>query len=71
MQYNKKLKISVANNRKSTKWITQELLWSEFVERIRIPNRTSETYEQFIRLKKSQQDELKDVRRICCRSSKR
>ena len=61
MQHNKKLKISVATNRKSTNWVTQELLWSEFIERIHIPNRTSETYEQFIRLKKSQQDELKDV----------
>lgn len=61
MQNNKKLIISVANNRKSTKWIPQELLWSDLVNKLKTPIRTQETYEQFIKLKKSQQDELKDV----------
>ena len=62
MQNDKKLKISVANSRKSLKWITHETIWSEFVKKLSAPLRTNETYEQFIRLKKSQQDELKDVR---------
>ncbi len=62
MQNDKKLKISVANNRKSVNWVSQELLWSEFITKISTPARTNETYEQFIKLKKSQQDELKDVR---------
>lgn len=61
MQNNKKLIISVANNRKSTKWIPQELLWSDLVNKLKTPLRTQENYEQFIKLKKSQQDELKDV----------
>lgn len=71
MQNDRRLKISVSNNRKSTNWVTQELLWSEFINKISIPNRTNETYEQFIRLKKSQQDELKDVGRFCCGCLKR
>lgn len=61
MQNDKKLKISVANNRKSTNWISQEILWSEFIKKLSTPTVTNESFEQFIRLKKSQQDELKDV----------
>lgn len=61
MQNDKKLRISVAQNRKSMKWFTEELNWSDFVVRISKPVRTTETYEQFIRMRKSQQDELKDV----------
>lgn len=61
MQNNRKLKISIANNRKSLKWVTQEILWSDLINKLSTPVRTQETYEQFIKLKKSQQDDLKDV----------
>lgn len=61
MQNDKKLKISVAQNRKSLKWITEEIKWSDFIKKVSNPIRTSETYDQFIRMKKSQQDDLKDV----------
>ena len=66
MQNDKKLKISVAQNRKCLKWITEELKWSDFITKVSNPIRTSETYEQFIRMKKYQQDELKDVGRFRC-----
>ena len=65
MQNDKKLKISVANSRKSKKWISQEIMWADLIRKLSSPTRTNETYEQFIRLKKAQQDELKDVGRIC------
>lgn len=61
MQNDKKLKISIANNRKSIKWVTQEILWSDFVAKISKPTYTDETYEQYMKMKKSDQDELKDV----------
>lgn len=61
MQNDKLLKISTASSRKSTKWITEQVYWSDFIKRISTPARTQETYEQFIRMKKSEQDELKDV----------
>lgn len=66
MQNDKELKISVAQNRKSLKWITEEIKWSDFIKKISNPIRTSETYEQFIKMKKYQQDELKDIGRFCC-----
>lgn len=65
MQNDKKLKISVAQNRKSIHWVTEEINWSDFINRISRPIVTTETYEQFVRMKKSQQDELKDVGRVC------
>lgn len=71
MQNDKILKISVAQNRKSFKWFTNQLKWSDFIEKVSKPIRTTETYEQFIKMKKSQQDELKDVGRICCWRVKR
>ena len=61
VQNDKKLKITTAKNRKSTNWITEEIKWSDFIKKLSNPIVTTETYEQFIRLKKSQQDELKDV----------
>lgn len=61
MQYDRKLKISIAQSRKSINWITEEITWSNFTKKLENPIRTQETYEQFIKLKKSQQDEIKDV----------
>lgn len=61
MQNDKRLKISVAQNRKSMNWISEEIRWSEFINRLSTPVRTAETYEQFIRMNKQQQDNLKDV----------
>lgn len=65
MKNDKKLTISVANNRKSIKWIPQEILWSDLIDKLKTPIRTQENFEQFTKMKKSQQDELKDVGRIC------
>lgn len=70
MQNNKILKISTAKSRKSTNWVSEQLSWLDFVKRISTPIVTAETFEQFMRLKKSQQDELKDIGRICSRTTK-
>ena len=61
MQYNRKLQISTAGTRKATHWPKSEIMWSEFVEKLKTPVRGTETLEQYLALPKSQQDELKDV----------
>lgn len=61
MQNNRKIIISTAGNRKSVNWINSSILWSEFVEKLKTPQRTNETCEEFMKLKKSEQDNLKDV----------
>lgn len=61
MQHDREITISVGRSRKETHWVNQTLLWSVFVERLRTPQRTTETYQDFMRLSKPEQDELKDV----------
>lgn len=59
--YDRQIQISVGANRKDMHWKAQMLPVSELYERLKIPARGTETLEQYLRLKKSQQDDLKDV----------
>lgn len=61
MQYNRKITISTGASRKSTHWVGNELLWSEFAERLKTPQRTSETYQEYLALTQGEQANLKDV----------
>lgn len=61
MQNNRELHISTGNSRKSTQWPASTIFWSDFVERLRTPLRSSETMEQYLAMTKAQQAELKDV----------
>ncbi|EHL13150.1 hypothetical protein HMPREF9629_00450 [Peptoanaerobacter stomatis] len=58
---NKALNISVAGNRKATKWASSQMYWSEFIERIQNPVRSLETLAEYLKYSKTQQDDLKDV----------
>ena len=49
-----------AGNRKASKWNEEQIWWSEFVERLKIPSRSKETLTDYFSYKKSQQDDLKD-----------
>jgi predicted P-loop ATPase len=53
--------ISAAGSRKATHWPAQKLYWSELVERLRTAVRGTETLAEYLKLPKSQQDDLKDV----------
>lgn len=55
------LHISVGQSRTSRQWRTKEMLWSEFVQRLAHPVRTQETMAEYKAMKKSDQDEAKDV----------
>lgn len=61
MQNNKEIRISTGGSRKSTHWPVCVLMWSEFVDKLRVPQRSDETLEQYLAYPKSKQDELKDV----------
>lgn len=61
MQHNRKLQISTAGSRKATSWPKSSILWSEFVEKLKIPLRGTESFEEYLALPKTQQDERKDV----------
>lgn len=57
----RKILISVGNHRRSVSWQPQTLLLSELYEKMRIPARGTETMQEYLNLKKSEQDDLKDV----------
>ena len=61
MQNDRKLLISVGSHRYSKEWIQTAIMWSKLIERLRIPLRTPETYEDYMKLPKRQKGELKDV----------
>lgn len=61
MENSRKLLISEANNRLSKQWVTTEITWSEFVDRLGKPKVTAETLDEFLSYSKSKQDDIKDV----------
>ena len=48
MQYNRMLRISTAGGRKATHWPKSEILWSEFVEKLKTPVRGVESLEEYL-----------------------
>lgn len=61
MQYDRKIIVTVGNNRRSANWQPQILMLSEFYEKLRIPARSTETMAEYLTLKKSEQDDRKDI----------
>lgn len=56
-----KLKLSIGNSRMDKKWNAVEMDLSEFRDRISQTKRTAETVEQYRKLGKAKQDDIKDV----------
>ena len=61
MQANRLLGIAKANHRKATIWQNTDISWLDFVDTLKSPVRTQEKYEEFLKLKKSEQDEEKQL----------
>lgn len=61
MENSRKLTITTANNRLSKQWISTDITWSSFVEKLSKPIITNETLDEFLSYAKAKQDELKDV----------
>lgn len=58
---NRSINISTAGSRKEKFWKSERLLWSEFIDRLKNPSRSPETLENYLKLPKASQDDLKDV----------
>lgn len=61
MRHNKSLLISMAGSRKATHWPRAQILWSEFVEKLKTPVCGTETQEEYLAMSKARQADLKDV----------
>lgn len=55
------LQIATASRRDASKWRNQTIMLSEFLGKLQEPQRTAETVEQFHRMAKGEQDQIKDV----------
>ena len=60
LKFDRQLTISVGNSRRDLHWKTRVCTVGELYERISIPERGAETINQYMALKKGQQDDLKD-----------
>lgn len=61
MNNDRKITISVGSNRKSINWQRQDLNYSDFIKKFEKPTRSKEALEEYLKLPKPKQDELKDV----------
>lgn len=61
MQNDRQTTITVGSSRKATQWNAQRMQWSELVAKLASPMRGAETLEEYLKLSKSKQDNLKDV----------
>ena len=57
----RQITITTGNSRKAVIWQQVQTTWLDFAEKLKIPQKTSETYSEYMKLPKAQQDELKDV----------
>ena len=55
------MKIALGNSRKDKQWKNTDMSWEAFCSRVKTTQRTNETVEEYPKLKKSEQDEVKDV----------
>ncbi len=55
------MKIAVGNSRMDRKWINRDITWEDFCKKVSTTQRTTETVEEYRRLKKGMQDAIKDV----------
>lgn len=60
-KYDNEIDIALGKSRKDTHWKNTTWLWSQFIERLRQPVRTSETAAEYARMGKEMRDEKKDV----------
>ncbi|KOF56138.1 phage-like protein [Clostridium sp. DMHC 10] len=61
MKHDGIIKIAVGRNRKELNWKNKEMKWSEFLDRVSKTTRTPENYEEYKKLSKNEQDDIKDV----------
>lgn len=61
MDHDRQIKISVGASRRSIAWPTQAMTWAAFADKLREPQRTTETFTEYMAMPKSKQDEIKDV----------
>ena len=55
------MKIAVGNSRRTKRWKNKDISWEDFKRIVRTTKRTTETVSEYAKMKKAEQDEIKDV----------
>lgn len=55
------MKIAIGNSRMDKKWKNTDISWEDFCSRVKTTQKTTESIEEYRKLKKGQQDYIKDV----------
>ena len=55
------MKLAVGNSRMDKKWINRDITWEDLCKKVSVTQRTTETVEEYRKLKKGMQDSIKDV----------
>ena len=55
------MKIAVGNSRMDKKWKNRDISWEDFCKKVSVTQRTTETVEEYRKLRKGRQDNIKDV----------
>lgn len=55
------MKIAVGNSRMDKKWKNRDISWEDFCQKVSVTQRTTETVEEYRKLRKGRQDDIKDV----------
>ena len=61
MKHDRPITITTAGSSKSLTWLPERTTWAGFAQRLQTPVRGTETYEQYIRMNKPEQDKRKDI----------
>lgn len=61
LKYDGQISISTGKSRFEKKWKNKTTLWSAFIKKLEVPVRTPETYAEFRKMSKADQDKIKDV----------
>ena len=55
------MKIAYGNSRMDKKWKNSDISWGDFCSRVKTTQRTTETVEEYRKMRKGGQDSIKDV----------
>ena len=55
------MKIAVGNSRMDKKWKNRDISWEDFCQKVSVTQRTTETVEEYRKMRKGAQDSIKDV----------
>ncbi len=61
LKHDGKLDLALGRSRRENSWKNKQWLWSELVEKLSKTHRTAENYSQYLKEKRSRQDEIKDI----------